>query len=314
MRVLFAGSPEIAIPSLIAIGSNFELVGVLSNPDAPCGRGRCLTETALAEAAGDLFPGLPVIKADRLGPSEREAVAALRPELLAVFAFGTIFGPKFLSLFPDGAINAHPSLLPRWRGCAPLAFAIMNHDAETGVSIQKIAPRLDSGDLLGVVKRPLSGDETAESLADWASEAAAGLFVEVINNIRNKTIRPWPQNESEATYCNLLKKEDGLIDWNMSARDIAARIRAFKPWPGTWTLWSGANLNILEARAWPEEAEDSQTEPGRVLHIDKSRGIMVKTAEGLLALEVLQLKGKKPLPFRDFINGARGLPGSLLGE
>ena len=317
MRILFAGSPEIAVPTLSAISARHRIVGVLTNPPSAKGRGLCLSCTPVADAAAAL--GVPVLSPERLGPAEREAVAALDPELLVVFAYGRIFGPKFMALFPAGGINAHPSLLPRWRGCAPIPYAIMHRDTLTGVSIQRVAPKMDSGAVLARREITLDGIETTENLTALSAELGAGLLASVIDQLEAGTARDEPQDESAATYCCALSKDSGLVDWSLPAPDIDARVRAFHPWPGAWTSLSGERLAIISARLLagdpPVIAADahSGTQPGTVISVDKSRGIMVQTGTGLLALTRLQLRGKKPMDFRDFANGARGLVGTRLG-
>ncbi len=309
MRVLFAGSPEIAVPALEAVAARHSVVAVLTNPPSAKGRGLCLSCTPVAAAAAAL--GIPVLSPERLGPAEREAVAALRPESLVVFAYGRIFGPKFMALFPKGGINAHPSLLPRWRGCAPIPYAILNRDPATGVSVQYVAPRMDSGDVLARRDIALDGSETTESLSALSAAVGAELLVGVIDAIEAGTARGEPQDESRATYCAALTKDGGLVDWALPALDIDARVRAFHPWPGAWTTLSGERLSLLAARPWPDGS--SASAPGTVISVDKSKGIMVQTGEGLLALARLQLRGKRPMDFKDFANGARGLVGTRLG-
>lgn len=313
MRILFAGSPEIALPSLEALAARHELVGVLTNPAAPRGRGLGLAPTPVAQRVAQLSPSLPILAPERLGPAEREAVAALRPEVLAVFAYGRIFGPKFLSLFPRGGINAHPSLLPRWRGCAPIPYAIMHGDSETGVSVQRVALRMDCGDVLARRVIPLDGTETAGSLSLVAAGLGAELLLEALALIEAGADTGEAQDEAAASYSAAISKDDGLIDWGSGAAAISARARAFDPWPGAWTLLGGERLAVLGLVAYPDEGADSPAEPGTVLQVDKSRGIMVKTGKGLAAITRLQARGKKPLPFRDFANGVRGLPGTRLG-
>jgi methionyl-tRNA formyltransferase len=309
VRVLFAGSPEIAVPALEAIAARHRLVGALTNPPSAKGRGLALSGTPVAAAAAAL--GVPVLSPERLGPAEREAVAALGPELLVVFAYGRIFGPKFMALFPKGGINAHPSLLPRWRGCAPIPYAILNRDPMTGVSVQYVAPRMDSGDVLATREIALDGTETTESLSGLSAGIGAELLVSVIDGIEAGTARGEPQDEPAATYCAALTKDGGLVDWGSSSLEIDARVRAFHPWPGAWTTFSGERLALLTARPCPGDA--SASEPGTVLSVDKSKGIMVQTGEGQLALARLQLRGKRPMDFKDFANGARGLIGTRLG-
>jgi methionyl-tRNA formyltransferase len=310
VRILFAGSPEIAVPSLEAIAFFGELVGVLTNPPSPKGRGLAVTPTPVASAALGL--GVPVLAPERLGPAERGLVGALRPDILAVFAYGKVFGPKFMALFPMGGINAHPSLLPRWRGPAPIPYAILHRDPLTGVSIQRVAPELDSGDVLIRQEIPLNGDETAESLSALAASMGARLLVQALRVIESGAVVGVPQDASAATWSRVIAKEDGLIDWTADALGIDARSRAFQPWPGVYTDFAGQRLAILAMRAFPDE--NAGLEPGTVVSVDKSRGIMVQTGRGLVALERLQVHGKKAMVYKDFANGARGLVGSRLGS
>lgn len=309
MRILFAGSPAIAVPALRALAARGDLVGVLTNPPSASGRGLGVSSTAVADAAVEL--GLPVLAPARLGPAEREAVAALRPELLVVFAYGTIFGPKFMALFPLGGINAHPSLLPRWRGCAPIPYAILNRDRLTGVSVQRLAPKMDSGDVLCRRVLALDGTETTESLSALSASVGAELLAQAVDAIATGTDRGEPQDEAAATWSAAINKDDGLVDWRASAVELDAKARAFHPWPGLHTGLSGERLALMAVKPYPGETGGAA--PGTIISVDKSRGIMVQTGEGLLALTRLQLRGKKAMGFKDFANGARGLVGSLLG-
>lgn len=315
MRILFAGSPEIALPSLETLGGEHELVGVLTNPPAPAGRGMPMRPSPVAARAAELHPLLPILEPERLGPAEREAVAALRAEALVVYAYGRIFGPKFLGLFPRGGVNAHPSLLPRWRGCAPIPYAIMHRDTETGLSVQRIVREMDAGDILARTRISLRGDETTASLSAWAAAEGARLLSSVLADMEAGRERGEPQDPAAASYCAAIRKDDGLVDWSMAAADIHARLRAFTPWPGLWTSLGGRRLAVLEAKpvSVGGRRAGAAAVPGAVLHVDKSEGIMVQTGEGALALLRLQLEGKKALPFKDFANGNRGLEGSVLG-
>ncbi|MBN2875137.1 MAG: methionyl-tRNA formyltransferase [Spirochaetales bacterium] len=306
MRVLFAGSPEIAVPSLRIFAARGDLVGVLTNPPSAKGRGLGVSGTPVARAAEEF--GVPVLAPERLGPAEREAVAALHPDILVVYAYGTIFGPKFMALFPRGGINAHPSLLPRWRGPSPIPYAILNRDEVTGVSIQRLAPLMDRGDVLSRRVLPLDGTETTATLTSLCAEIGAAMLAGVVDAIAGGDERGEAQDEAEATYSAVLTREDGLIDWNTTALDIDARIRAFDPWPGAFTSLAGDRLAVQASRPYPQE--NSAEPPGTVVSVDKSRGIMVQTGEGLLGLSRLQLRGRKAMDFRDFANGARGLVGS----
>ncbi|MCX7023345.1 MAG: methionyl-tRNA formyltransferase [Spirochaetes bacterium] len=309
MRILFAGSPGIAVPGLLALARVHEIVAVLTNPDSHKGRGMGGSRTPVAEAACAL--GIPVLAPERLDPDARETVAGFRPELMAVYAYGKIFGPKFLSLFPSGSVNVHPSLLPRWRGCAPIPAAILARDRETGVVVQRVSLGMDEGELLAREVLPLGGRETAESLSAIAAETGARLLLSTVDRLALGPVPGEPQDGSGASYCSKLRKEDGILDFASSALDLDARVRAFHPWPGACTAFGGVRLAVIESFPYPDE--DARALPGTVVALDKSRGIMVQTGKGLLALLRLQLQSKKALPHRDFANGTRGLPGAVLG-
>jgi methionyl-tRNA formyltransferase len=334
LRLFFAGSPGIAVPALEALAelelrepARYELAGVLTNPDSPRGRSGRPEPTGAGAAAARISetrlahgkPPLALIKAPKLDAGIRSAIAALRPDLLVSFAYGRIFGPKFLGLFPRGGINIHPSLLPKYRGAAPIPAAILHRESETGISIQRLAAEMDSGDILAQKRIPLDGRETTETLRQKAAEEAVPLLLETLSALREGTLTGRPQNHREASYCSLLSKEEGRIDWTQGAADIDARIRAFTPWPLCWTNQGenqgGQTLFILEAfpgGAGPGGGGGSP-EPGKVLGVDKQRGILVQTGEGVLFVTRLQYQAKKALEWRAFLNGARGFLDSRLG-
>lgn len=320
MRIVFAGSPEIAVPSLMALAARHEIVGVLTNPDSTQGRGRGLSSTSVARAAAGLHGAglasapVPILAFETLRTEARETVAALKPDLLATFAYGRIFGPRFLSLFPSGAINAHPSLLPRFRGATPIPAAILAGERETGVCVQYIALEPDSGDILAVERIPLTGRETTASLSAWAAEAGARLMAAAADAIAAGTARALPQ-EGTPSHCARIGKADGLIDWSLDRRAIDARVRAFDPWPGAYTYLHGKKLDILEClQPNPGEAPESASGalPGTVLRVDKSRGLMVQTKDGPLAVTRLRFSTRKALSYKEFANGVRDLAGSVL--
>ncbi|MDR0784283.1 MAG: methionyl-tRNA formyltransferase [Treponema sp.] len=304
MRVLFAGNPSIAVPALervFSLSNNVcELVGVLTNPDAPNGKGRRLSATDVGKTASRL--GAPILKLEKLDASAREAVGVLRPDLLVSFAYGRIFGPKFLGLFPLGGINVHPSLLPKYRGASPIQTAILNMDAETGISIQRLAREMDSGDIILQEKMFLTGRENTASLSEIMAQKAADLLERALVGIGTGSITYTSQDAADATFCRAFTKEDARVDWTMSARVLDARVRAFNPRPMAWTRHNGARLFILEARSLETEALGA---PGFILRADKRDGILVNTGKGLLAITRLQLETKKALDWRSFLNGAR---------
>jgi methionyl-tRNA formyltransferase len=318
MRVLVAASADIALPLLRAVAaSRHALAGVLTAPDAGKGRGMREEGNAVARESEALLPGLPVLKPERLGAEARETVMSLAPDILLSFAYRKLFGPKFLALFPRGGINVHPSLLPRWRGPSPIQAAILARDAKTGLSVQRLAPEMDTGDILYRAELSLSGRETSESLSAAAAAAAASAIVPLLDAIEGGREVARPQESEGVSYCGLIGKEDGLIDWSRDALDIDARVRAYLPWPLAHTFLGHERLLVHESL--PLVGSESSGRdgaggalPGTVLAIDRSKGILVQTGRGVLALLRLQLEKKKALGYRDFANGARGLLGARL--
>jgi len=320
MRVLFAGTPAIAVPSLEILGreEGITLAGVLTNPDKPRGRKGESCPSEVCEAAQKIISRykeqgketIPILKPVKLDAALREEVSTLKPDLLVSFAYGHIFGPKFLALFPLGGINIHPSLLPKYRGPSPLQAAIINRDCETGISIQKLAQETDSGDILAVEYLQLTGAETAESLSGVVSQKAALMLPSVIKKI-SEGEQGTAQDHSKASFCSMISRDSGLIDWErQSAAEIEARIRAFTPWPLCRTIHNGRELFILKAVVFDENS--NRGVPGQVLGIDKN-GILIQTGSGILAVTELQYQAKKALFWRDFLNGARDFTGSKLG-
>lgn len=313
MRVLFAGSPEIAIPSLKAIhDSRHDLVGVLTNPESVKGRGMRSSGTPVALAAASLDPDMTILTLESLGAAARELVAVLKADILVSFAYGRIFGPKFLALFPKGGVNVHPSLLPRHRGCAPIPFSILERDSMTGVSIQRLALEMDCGDILSVESCLIAPGETTESLSHKAADTGSRLLIPVLDAIEEGKERSRPQ-EGLPTYTRMLTREDGRLDWSSTSLEIDAKVRAFNPWPGVWTGFRGKKLAILESFAFPGMVSSSTVIPGTILGLDRARGLMVQTKDGAIALTRLQLPARKPLSAKDFVNGTGVLDGVVLG-
>lgn len=325
LRVVYAGSPDVSAVPLERLAEaaqkhgTFQIAGVLTNPPAPQGRGRTLVPTPVALSAETLsgrYGGrIPVLTPERLGSAAREAVAELKADLLVCFAYGRIFGPKFMALFPLGGINLHPSLLPEYRGCAPVPAAILAMERRTGVSVQKIAQKMDSGDIISQVELPLDGRETAGTLLARAAETGAEQLVQAVLKAAETGRLPdgFPQDEARASYSSMLRKEDGLIDWSMSARQIDAQIRAFSPWPGAFTVANAMTLKLHEARADASPA-GKDAGPGTVLGTDKAKGILVQTGDGVLCVRRLQWQAKKAVGWSEFINGSRNFLGTVLGK
>ncbi len=313
MKVLFAGTPAIAVPSLQAIAVQHQVVGVLTNPDTAAGRKLQTSHSAVKQAALEL--GLLVLQPEKLDLTAREAVAALGADILVCVAYGFIFGPKFLGLFPLGGINLHPSLLPRHRGPSPLSAAILAGDAESGITVQRLALEMDAGDILVQERFALDGRETTARLTDFAGRQVAGLLLQSLAGLADATLAGKAQNGGQASFCQLIQRQDALIDWGQSADFIDRQVRAYDPWPRAFTTWNGEVLTILESQpvVAGEFMNPELAVPGKVLRVDKSKGILVQTGNGLLALRRLQLPAKKALDFQAFANGARGFIGSILG-
>ncbi len=316
MRIVFAGSPDIAVPTLEALAEEFEVVGVLTNPDRRKGRSKKLLPTEVKSKALEL--GLPVFQYDHLYGEARTAIAALEPDILISFAFGKIFGPKFLALFPEGGVNVHPSLLPLHRGATPIPAAILAGDPVTGITVQKISLKMDEGDILDTISFPLDGSETTESLSTDVSVKSPKLLCDVIRTIERDTAIPLKQDDTHASYCSFMQKSDAEIDWNSSATQISGMVRGYYPWPKAFTRFQGKVLMLTYAREITEEISEisiaSDTQVGTVLGTVAKQGILITTGKGIVSVERLQLQSKKELDWKAFMNGNPSLIGSVLGE
>ena len=315
MRILFAGTPDIAVPSLQAVAENFEIVGVLTNPDRVKGRGKKILPSPVKEIALQL--GLPVIQHERLLAKAREEIAALKPDILVSFAYGRIFGPKFLQVFSLGGVKVHPSLLPKFRGAAPLQAAILSGESETGITIQRIALQMDTGNILNQVRFDLQGNETTEDLTLYAAERGAQLLVKTLREIEAGTVNEVEQKEEFATYCTMISKDDGCIDWNAAVSVIDREIRGYYPWPKAHTTYKGLQLMITRAKPVDITSFHNTDIPavaGSVFRSNEFPGILVATGEGCLCIERLQLQSKKEMDWKSFLNGNPDIIGNLLGE
>jgi methionyl-tRNA formyltransferase len=314
IKIVFAGSPDaarITLEGLFEAQSvcGFEIAGVLSNPPSAKGRHKDLIPTPVAAFAAE--KGIPVFTPEHLDGAAREAISPLGADLLVSFAYGHIFGPKFLALFPMGGINLHPSLLPKYRGCTPVPAAILNRDTETAVTVQSLSLKMDEGDILAQTHVDLNGTETTESLLNYSAEEGARLICDLIKETAadGKLPAGTPQS-GEASYTGIISKEDAKIDWSEPASVIEAKIRAYYPEPGCWCMENGAPLRILEAKIL--EGQSGTEDAGKVLDFSKADGILVQTGNGLLAIRKLQRQGKNVMDYKSFMNGARNFLGTVL--
>ncbi|GIW06394.1 MAG: methionyl-tRNA formyltransferase [Dehalococcoidia bacterium] len=307
MRVVFMGTPEFAVPSLRALASSgVELVAVYTQPDRPAGRGRRLAPSPVKTAALEL--GVPVFQPATLRPPEEvDRLAALQPDVIVVAAFGQILRPNVISIPPHGILNVHASLLPRWRGAAPIPAAILAGDTETGVTIMLIDPGLDTGPMLAKAAIPITEDDTTGTLTEKLAVLGADLLIRVLPEWVAGRIIPEPQDDALATVAPRIQPADAIIDWRQPSLQIARQVRAYQPWPGARSWLHGKQLTILAATPVGGEAEP----PGAIV-LEGRSGLAVATGEGLLRLHRVQLEGGKPLDAASFRAGHRDLAGAVL--
>ncbi len=309
VRVIFMGTPDFAVPSLQALVDHpaFDVVGVVTQPDRPAGRGQDVRMSDVKRRA--LALGLPVFQPATL--RDEAAVEHLRgwqPDVLVVAAFGQILRQPVLALAPHGSVNVHASLLPRWRGAAPIHYAIRASDAETGVTIMQMDAGLDSGPILAQRAIPISPDETATSLHDKLAVLGAEFLPGVLRDYVEGRITPTPQPLEGVTLAPTLRKEDGLIDWTQSAAAIDRHVRAYDPWPGTFTTLDGSLLKVLAGH--PQPAATGSAAPGTL--VEREGGLAVQTGAGLYILDTVQPAGKKKMPAQAFLAGHREAVGARL--
>jgi methionyl-tRNA formyltransferase len=321
-RIVFMGSPDFALPALRRLlESEHEVVAVYTQPDRPAGRGRGLQAPPAKTLALDR--GVPVFQPARVSAPETVAeLSRLAPDLIVIAAYGQILKQPVLDVPRRGVLNVHASLLPRHRGAAPVAAAILASDEETGVTIMKTELALDAGPILAQRWTPLSPHDTAGTLTDRLAEEGAGLLMEVLPSWLDGSLAPTRQDSSKATYAPMLRKEDGRIDWTLPAEDIWRRVRAFTPWPGAFTHLDGQPLRLLET--WPLAgptvvARGDRLPAGMVVQcpsgveVPGEPGFAVITGRGLLAVVRVQLAGRRALSAGEFLRGQRGLMGKRLG-
>ena len=314
LRVLFLGSPSFALPALRALEETVSLVAVISQPDRPAGRGRQMTAPAVARHARER--GLPLWQPKGLrNPAAIQQITDLAPDLLVTVAYGRIIPAEILAIPPLGPLNAHPSLLPAYRGASPIQRAIADGQTETGVTIIFQTAALDAGDIILQQRVAIGPEETAGQLEVRLADLAASLLVEAVRLVAGGGAPHRPQNEAAATYVGKLTKEDGRIDWTRPARAIANLVRAMDPWPSAYTHRGAGLLKIWRAR--PEEAEAPAApvqgeEPGTVLAVTEE-GILAQTGEGALRVLEVQPEGGRRMAAGAYARGHRVQTGERWG-
>ena len=298
LNIIFAGTPEFAATHLQAlIGSEHHIIAVYTQPDRPAGRGRKLTAGPVKQLA--LQHGLKICQPTSLKEkSEQQQLADLDADLMVVVAYGLILPPEVLEAPRLGCINVHASILPRWRGAAPIQRAILAGDAETGITTMQMDKGLDTGDMLLVDKTPIHADDTAQTLHDRLAEMGAKTLLNTLGLLVKEELHPEKQDDKLATYAKKIKKQEARIDWRQSASHIHRMVCAFNPWPVTETRLDDKTIRIWQSSVL---AESNSAEPGTVVAESRS-GIDVTTGDGILRITKLQLPGGKPLAAAEFLN------------
>ncbi len=310
MKLVFCGTPLFAVPTLERLAAaGHELQLVVTQPDRPQGRGMELTAPPIKQSALKL--GLPVIQPEKIKKNEefKAQLTALQPDAIIVVGYGRIIPAWMLTLPRYGNINVHASLLPKYRGAAPVQWAIAQGETVTGVTTMLLNEGLDTGDILLQKEMALQPDDTAVTFAPRLSELGADLLIETLRGLEDKTISPVPQDHSQATLAPILKKEDGLVDFSRTASDIHNRLRGFQPWPGAHTQFRGKNLKFISAR--PDDTP-SNLNPGE-LRVGDEKLFVGCGARTVLQLLQVQPEGKKSMTAREFINGYHPAAAERLG-
>ncbi|MBI2756095.1 MAG: methionyl-tRNA formyltransferase [Chloroflexi bacterium] len=308
MRLVFFGSPVFAVPSLRALlDAGHEMPLVVTQPARPAGRGRPVQSTAVGRFAAER--GLAVWEtASVRGEAAADRLRSVGAEAMALAAYAALIPPSVLAIPPLGILNVHPSLLPRWRGAAPIQSALLAGDTETGVTIIRLVAAMDAGPVLVQARQPITSEDDYLSLEPTLAELGAGLLVKALAGVADGSVRPTAQDEASATYCRKLEREDGHIDWLRPAVDIERQVRALRGWPQAFTTWDGRLLKVLRAIAAPGAAIAA---PGAVSS-DLGQPT-VGTGEGMLRLDEVQLEGKRPISGSELLRGYPALATAYLG-
>lgn len=305
LRTVFMGTAPFALPTLRSLADTEEVIAVITQPDRPRGRGREVAPPPTKELAAVL--GLQVLQPERVkDPSFVAQLEELRPDVIVVAAFGQILPPAVLDLPPVGCINVHPSLLPKYRGAAPINWAIINGESKTGVTTYFMDDGMDTGPILLVREIEIGADETAQELGEQLAVIGGEIAAETMQGLKEKNLQPIPQDEKGATYTPLLKKSDGLIHWEEEAGRIRNQIRGMLPWPVAFTWWQGKRMKLFRSRVG-----DGTGAPGEITSVDT--GLEVACGTGSLYIEELQLEGGRKMGWDEFTRGHQLTVGEKLG-
>ena len=307
MNIVFMGTPEFALPTLKSLHqSSHSIRAVITQPDKPKGRGQKLLVSPIKQYALD--SDLPILQPKTVNdPEFIESLKQNRPDVIIVVAFGQILSATFLKIPTQFCINLHSSLLPKYRGAAPIHRAILNGETKSGVTTMIMDKGMDTGDILLMQETPIHKTDTAQTLHDTLSEIGGALILETLKRLIENTLLPTQQDHSQVTYAAKLKKEEGLIHWDQSATTLSNKVRGLTPWPGTYTLLNKKRLRILKVRVGEGSPDDT---PGKVARVTDV-GIEVGTGQGRLIITELQPEGKKSMPTKSFLAGHKVERGTL---
>ncbi len=310
MRIVFMGTPEFAVPSLaVLLTSEHSVVGVVTQPDRPKGRGHELAASPIKQLA--VQHKIPILQPLKMkDPAFLDALSAWKPDLIAVTAFGRILPKVILDLPPRGCVNVHASLLPKYRGAGPIQWALIRGERETGITTMLMDEGMDTGAILLQERAAITPDDTSGTLSSKLADIGGRLLIDTLARIQNGTVTPQPQDQSQATMAPLLKKEDGLLDWTLPALDLANRVRGLSPWPGAytylgedrWVVWKASVLDRLVVRVLPGTIVDATKE-----------GLVVATGDGVLRIMEFQPANSRRMSVAQYLTGHTLAPGLRLG-
>lgn len=310
MRAIFMGTPDIAAEVLRSlVASKHEIIAVVTQPDRPKGRGKEVMKTPVKEVAEE--HGIPVLQPEKVkAPDSVAALKALQPDIILVAAFGQILSKEVLELPRYGCINVHASLLPEYRGAAPIQWCILDGKEKTGITIMRMDEGLDTGDMILVKEIAIEQEETGGSLHDKLAAAGGPLLLEAMEQIEQNTAVYTKQDDSKFTYAKMLKKEMGKLDFNRSAEELERTIRGLNPWPSAYTFWNGKTLKLWKAEVCYDKFDACPT--GTVVSVEAGK-LWIMTGKGILRVTELQTEGKRRMTTEEFLRGYKLEPGTVLG-
>ena len=310
MRLVFMGTPQFAVPSLrTLLNSSHEVVGVVTQPDRPKGRGKVIVPPPVKELA--LQQNVPVIQPEKMkAPEFISHLEEWHPDVIVVTAFGRILPTSILTLPPQGCINVHGSLLPAYRGAAPIQWAIINGETQTGITTMYMDEGMDTGDILLQEKVNIHGEETAGELAIRMAEVGGKLLVPTLEQLESGSLTRIPQDDSQASLAPILTKNDGCVDWTMSAKQIVNRVKGLSPWPGTFSYLKGKRMMFWQVREMESFSETSTGQPGTIISVGGTE-VVVKTGKGLVGIMEWQPENKKRMTVEQYLSGNSLTPGAM---